>query len=65
MTEYNGAMMQFFHWHTPADGSLWKQLVEQAASLAKVGITSLWLPPAYKGAAGPQDAGYVWCLRSF
>jgi alpha-amylase len=58
MKEHNGAMMQFFHWYTPADGSLWKHLVEQAASLAEAGITSVWLPPAYKGAAGHQDAGY-------
>ncbi|MCK9336262.1 MAG: alpha-amylase [Arcobacteraceae bacterium] len=58
MKERNGTMMQFFHWHTPADGSLWRQLTEQAASLAEVGITSVWLPPAYKGAAGGYDNGY-------
>jgi alpha-amylase len=58
MREYNGAMMQFFHWYTPADGSLWKQLAEQAASLSEAGITSVWLPPAYKGAAGAEDTGY-------
>jgi len=58
MKEYNGAMMQFFHWYTPADGSLWKQLVEQAASLSEASITSVWLPPAYKGAAGTEDTGY-------
>jgi alpha-amylase len=58
MKEYNGAMMQFFHWYTPADGSLWKQLAEQAASLSEAGITSVWLPPAYKGAGGAEDTGY-------
>jgi len=58
MKEYNGAMMQFFHGCTPADGSLWRFLVEQAAPLSKAGITSLWLPPAYKGATGPNDTGY-------
>lgn len=58
MKEYNGAMMQFFHWHTSANGSLWKQLAEQAESLSEVGITSVWLPPAYKGAAGAEDTGY-------
>lgn len=51
-------MMQFFHGYTPADGSLWKQLAGQAASLSEAGITSVWLPPAYKGAAGADDTGY-------
>ena len=58
MNEHNGTMMQFFHWYTPADGSLWKQLTEQAASLAEAGITAVWLPPAYKGAGGTEDIGY-------
>lgn len=58
MTEYNGVMMQYFHWYTPADGSLWRRLADEAPALARAGITSLWLPPAYKGAAGPQDTGY-------
>ncbi len=58
MKEHNGTMMQFFHWYTPADGSLWKQLAEQARSLSESGITSVWLPPAYKGAAGAEDTGY-------
>ena len=58
MSEYNGAMMQYFHWYTPADGSLWKQLAEKAEQLAEAGITSVWLPPAYKGASGGHDVGY-------
>jgi alpha-amylase len=28
MSAHNGVMMQCFHWYTPADGSLWKQLAE-------------------------------------
>ena len=58
MKEHNGAMMQFFHWYTPTDGSLWKQLATQAHTLFEAGITSVWLPPAYKGAAGAEDTGY-------
>ncbi|MFZ7125777.1 MAG: alpha-amylase [Desulfobacterales bacterium] len=58
MKEYNGAMMQYFHWYTPADKPLWRQLAEEAPQLSRAGITSLWLPPAYKGAAGDQDTGY-------
>lgn len=58
MKEFNGAMMQYFHWYTPADGTLWRRLSGEAATLAAAGITSVWLPPAYKGAAGGQDTGY-------
>ena len=58
MAEFNGAMMQYFHWYTPADGTLWKQLARDAPALADAGITSLWLPPAYKGAGGKHDVGY-------
>jgi len=58
MKEYNGAMMQYFHWYTPADGTLWNQLSKNAANLAKAGITAVWLPPAYKGAGGENDVGY-------
>ena len=52
MSNQNGVMMQYFHWYLPDDGSLWNQVVEEAEELAKIGITSIWLPPAYKGTAG-------------
>ncbi|MFH1672888.1 MAG: alpha-amylase [Pseudomonadota bacterium] len=58
MKEYNGAMIQFFHWYTPTDESLWGLLAKEASTLAEVGITSVWLPPAYKGAGGVKDTGY-------
>lgn len=58
MSETNGVMMQFFHWYTPPDGSLWKELSEKAADLSAAGFTALWLPPAYKGNAGGMDVGY-------
>jgi alpha-amylase len=58
MPEYNGVMLQFFHWYTPADGTLWSELAERAKELAEVGFTSVWLPPAYKGAGGKADVGY-------
>ncbi|MBW6497548.1 MAG: alpha-amylase [Bacteroidales bacterium] len=58
MSDQNGVMMQYFHWYTPADGNLWKQLAENAKALAEAGITAVWLPPAYKGAAGGYDVGY-------
>lgn len=58
MKEYNGAMMQYFHWYTPADGTLWRQLAENASDLATAGFTAVWLPPAYKGVEGGNDVGY-------
>jgi alpha-amylase len=54
----NGVMMQYFHWYNPDDGQLWNQLAKSAEDLAKVGVTSLWLPPAYKGTGGGMDVGY-------
>jgi len=58
MSHQNGVMMQYFHWYLPDDGSLWNQVAEKAEDLAKAGITSLWLPPAYKGKSGGLDVGY-------
>ncbi|WP_055075494.1 alpha-amylase [Pseudanabaena sp. 'Roaring Creek'] len=58
MSDRNGVMMQYFHWYMPDDGSLWNQVAEKAEELAKIGITSLWLPPAYKGTGGGMDVGY-------
>jgi alpha-amylase len=54
----NGVMMQYFHWYTPDDGSLWKEIQQNAKDLASAGITALWIPPPYKGAAGGMDVGY-------
>ena len=54
----NGVMMQFFHWYNKPDGTLWNELAESADELSAKGITSLWLPPAYKGIGGGKDVGY-------
>jgi alpha-amylase len=58
MSEINGVMMQYFHWYLPADGTLWRQVASEAKELAEAGFSSLWLPPAYKGASGGMDVGY-------
>jgi alpha-amylase len=55
--EFNGTMMQWFHWYTEAGGQHWRRLKEEAPALAKAGITALWLPPATKGGS-PWDVGY-------
>lgn len=48
----NDTMMQYFEWNLPCDASLWKKLSDDAKHLEEIGITSLWLPPAYKSAEG-------------
>lgn len=53
----NGTMMQFFEWDLPADGKHWKRLKEQAGHLKEIGVTSVWIPPCFKG-TGPEDVGY-------
>lgn len=50
-------MFQYFEWNLPADGELWNQLARDARHLAEIGVTSVWIPPAYKG-GGPDDVGY-------
>lgn len=51
-------LLQFFHWYYPDGGTLWQEAAERAAALAELGITDLWLPPAYKGATGGYSVGY-------
>lgn len=58
MTATNGVMMQYFHWYTPADGTLWDTVAAKSRELAESGITALWLPPAYKGVGGGSEVGY-------
>lgn len=54
----NGAILQFFHWYYPHDGSLWKKLKAEAPRLAEMGFTAVWLPPAAKGTNGTWSTGY-------
>ncbi|MHA7847756.1 alpha-amylase [Serratia sp. D1N4] len=51
-------LLQFFHWYYPGGGKLWQETAERAPALAELGITDLWLPPAYKGASGGYSVGY-------
>ena len=58
MSEPNGVMMQYFHWYNAPDGTLWNELATNSQALADAGITSVWVPPAYKGTGGGYDVGY-------
>lgn len=53
----NGIMIQYFEWNIPNDGNFWKQLKEDAKHLNDIGVTSVWIPPAYKGSS-QADQGY-------
>ena len=54
----NGVMMQYFEWNLPNDGKFWNQLKDDAEHLSKIGVTSVWIPPAYK-ADEQADEGYA------
>ena len=55
-----GVMMQTFHWDCPREDKKefqwWNYINKQVPALAKVGFTSLWLPPIHKAAnlSGPS-----------
>lgn len=54
----NRTLIQFFHWYYPEGGKLWGEVAAQAPSLAQMGVTDVWLPPACKGASGDKSVGY-------
>jgi alpha-amylase len=56
--KYNDTMIQFFDWETKDDGTHWDYIASQAGRLNRLGISSAWIPPAYKGHIGSGDAGY-------
>ena len=49
--------MQYFEWYLPNDGFWWKRCAAKASNLASLGVTDVWLPPAYKGTS-QEDVGY-------
>lgn len=54
----NDTMMQYFEWYLPSDSTLWIKVTKEAKHLENIGVSHLWLPPAYKGAGGKHDVGY-------
>ncbi|MGO5473254.1 alpha-amylase [Streptococcus hyointestinalis] len=53
----NETLLQGFEWYLKADGKHWLRLTEEAPHFAELGITKMWLPPAYK-ATSDHDVGY-------
>ncbi|WP_294729903.1 alpha-amylase [uncultured Faecalibaculum sp.] len=54
----NETLIQYFEWDLEPDCRLWTQAQRQAPVLARLGVTGVWLPPAYKGQGGSRDVGY-------
>ena len=54
----NDILMQYFEWYLKSEDKLWQKVKNEASKLHELGITDVWLPPAYKGAGGRLDAGY-------
>ena len=55
----NRTLMQYFEWYLKPENKLWKKVTANANYISAIGITDVWLPPAYKGAGGKYDAGYA------
>ena len=58
MKKINGIIMQYFEWYMECNQNLWNEISENAEILSNLGITALWLPPAYKGIGGKDEVGY-------
>ena len=53
----NQTLMQYFEWYLPHDGQHWTRLADDAEHLANLGISHVWMPPAFK-ATNEKDVGY-------
>ena len=51
-------ILQAFAWDMAPDASHWRYLAAHAQEIADLGVTAIWLPPAYKGHEGINDVGY-------
>lgn len=54
----NQTLIQYFHWYYNETDHLWIKVAKEAAHLSEMGITGVWLPPAYKGSDGSNSIGY-------
>ncbi|MHA4896474.1 alpha-amylase [Pedobacter sp. PWIIR3] len=51
-------IIQYFHWYYNEDQKLWAKVRDEASHLADLGVTGVWLPPAYKATSGNVSVGY-------
>jgi alpha-amylase len=54
----NQTLMQYFHWYYQEDVKLWCRVTEEVSTLVDLGVTGVWLPPAYKATSGDTSVGY-------
>ena len=54
----NGVILQYFEWYMNCNQNLWNEISKNAKNIADLGITAIWLPPAYKGIGGKDEVGY-------
>ena len=52
----NKTLLQAFEWYLPEDQQHWKRCAAMAESWAALGISGVWLPPAYKGTGKATSA---------
>ncbi|MFC4210094.1 alpha-amylase [Pedobacter lithocola] len=55
----NQTLIQYFHWYYNEQENLWTKVAKEASHLKELGITTVWLPPAYKSNNSPYDVGYA------
>lgn len=55
----NKTILQYFEWYLPSDGKHWNKLRNDAPYLASLGISDVWMPPAYKAYEGMKNVGYA------
>ena len=58
MKQINGTMLQYFEWYLNEPEGLWNKVIKEAKEISDLGITAVWLPPAYKGIGGINEVGY-------
>ena len=58
MNKINGTIMQYFEWYLDCEQNLWNKVRRDAENLSELGITAIWLPPAFKGIGGKNEVGY-------
>ncbi len=54
----NPTMIQYFHWYSEGDCKLYEEVKTNVQYLKDLGISAVWLPPAYKAHGGGYSVGY-------
>jgi alpha-amylase len=54
----NQTLFQYFHWYYNEEEKLWVKAAADAQTLEEIGVTMVWLPPAYKATSGEDSVGY-------